>query len=124
MRLLLDEMYPAVLAERLRDRGHDVVSIHESDYQWLEGASDADVCSAALADGRAVLTENVPDFRRLEANSLARGEPHPGLIFTTNRQFPRGDPATIGRLVVALDVLLRGTPVKLTSVFLRPADLA
>jgi len=25
------------------------------------------------------------------------------LIFTTDRQFPRGDPATIGRLVTALD---------------------
>jgi hypothetical protein len=124
VRLLLDEMYPAVLAEQLRDRGHDVVSIHESDYQRLEGASDADVCAAALGDGRAVLTENVPDFRRLEAHALARGEPHPVVIFTTNRRFPRGDPATIGRLVVALDALLKETPAKVTSVFLRPADLA
>jgi hypothetical protein len=117
-------MYPAALAGQLRDRGHDVVSIHEPDFQSLEGASDTEVCAAALADGRAILTENVPDFRRLEADALGRGEPYPAVIFTTNRQFPRGDPATIGRLVVALDVLLRREPAMVTAVFLRPADVA
>jgi len=117
-------MYSAVVAEQLRNRGHDVVSIHQSDYQRLEGESDAEVCAAALAEGRAILTENVPDFRRLEVDALARGQPHPVVIITTNRQFPRGDPATTGRLVVALDVLLRQRPAKVTSVFLRPADVA
>jgi len=122
VKLLLDEMYPAVIAEQLRGRGHDAVSIHESGYQRLEGVSDADVWAAALPEGRAIVTENVPDFRRLEAAALARGEPRPGLVFTTNRQFPRGHPATTGRLVVALAALLDAEPEPGTTVFLAQPD--
>jgi len=120
VKLLLDEMYAAVVAEQLRARGHDVVSIHDPDYRRLEGALDAEVFAAALAENRAVVTENVPDFHRLEAEALARGEQHAGLIFTTNRQFPRGDPATIGRLVLALEKLVRERPTLPTAVFLKP----
>ena len=80
------------------------------------------MCAAALAEGRAVVTENIPDFRRLEAAALARGEPRPGLIFTTNRKFPRGHPATTGRLVVALAAFLDAEAEPATTVFLAPAD--
>ena len=106
MRLLLDEMYPATLADQLRARGHDVVSVHDADYQHLEGAPDAEVFVAAIEDGRALLTENVADFRRLEVAALEGEAPCPRLIFTTNRQFPRGQSGTVGRLVIALDVAL------------------
>lgn len=106
MRLLLDEMYPATLAEQLRARGHDVVSVHDADYHHLEGAPDAEVFAAAIADDRALLTENVADFRRLETDALGRDAPSPRLIFTTNRQFPRVQAGTVGRLVLALDAAL------------------
>jgi len=106
VRLLLDEMYPAALAEHLRARGHDVVSVHDPDYQHLEGVPDAEVFAAAIAADRALLTENVADFRRLESDALGRDAPCPRLIFTTNRQFPRGQAATLGRLVLALDAAL------------------
>ena len=106
MKLLLDEMYSATVAEQLRSRGHDVVSIHDPDHRRLEGATDDDVSATAIAERRSLVTENVSDFRRLEAQALARGERVPGLVFTTNRQFPRGDPATIGRLVLALGALI------------------
>lgn len=119
MRLLLDEMYSAAVAEQLRGRGHDVVSIHDPEYRRLEGAPDEDVFAAALAEERALVTENVPDFRRLEAEALARGQQTPRLIFTTNRQFPRGDPAALGRLVLALDALLLARPPPLATVFLK-----
>jgi predicted nuclease of predicted toxin-antitoxin system len=122
VRLLLDEMYPAVIASQLRERGRDVVSIHEPEYRRLEGAPDPEVFAAALADGRAIVTENVSDFRVLESHALARGEPRPSLVFTTNRRFPRGAPATIGRLVVALDALLRTEPTGTMAVFLEHAD--
>lgn len=122
MKLLLDEMFPAVIAEQLQNRGHDVVSIHDPEYRSLEGAADAEVHAAAQRDDRAVVTENVADFRRLEADALARGEPAATLIFTTNRQFPRGDPATIGRLVVALEALLHGDPRGTSAVFLQPGS--
>jgi len=106
VRLLLDEMYPAALAEHLRARGHDVVSVHDADYQHLEGVPDAEVFAAAIAAERALLTENVADFRRLETDALGRDAPCPRLIFTTNRQFPRGQASTVGRLVRALDAAL------------------
>lgn len=118
MRLVLDEMYPAVIAEQLRTRGHDVVSVHEPDYRPLEGAPDEDLVAAALAGGRAIVTENVSDFVRLETQALATGEPFPICVYTTNRQFPRGEPGTAGRLVQALHVLLNEPPGP-RSVFLK-----
>lgn len=123
MRVLLDEMYPTLLAEQLRRRGHDVVSIHDVAYRRLEGASDEEVFRAAVAEKRALVTENVPDFRRLEADALARGEQLPALVFTANRQFPRGDPATVGRLVTALDVLLAEQPSEVRRSLLLGARL-
>ena len=119
MKLLLDEMYPATVAEQLRSRGHDVFSVHDPDFRQLEGAPDEDVFASAIAEGRALVTENVPDFRRLEAVALARGESTPGLILTTNRQFPRGDPSTIGQLVHALAALLAEQPAVPTAIFLK-----
>jgi hypothetical protein len=100
------EINPAALAEQLRARGHDVVSVHDPDDQHLEGVPDAEVFAAAIAAERALLTENVADFQRLETNALGRDAPCPRLIFTTNRQFPRGQAATVGRLVRALDAAL------------------
>ena len=121
MKLLLDEMYPQALAEQLRMRGHDVVSVHEPEHRRLEAAPDEAVFAAALAEDRVLVTENVPDFRRLEADALARGEPHPFFVFTSNRQFPRGEPGTLGRLVDALDSLLSQPPPLGQSLFLKRA---
>ena len=119
MKLLLDEMYPATVAEQLRTRGHDVVSVHDPDFRRLEGTPDEDVFAAAAAEGRVLVTENVADFRRLEAEALARGESTPGLVFTTNQQFPRGHPGTIGRLIRALAALLAEQPAVPIATFLK-----
>ncbi|MGD0981048.1 MAG: DUF5615 family PIN-like protein [Solirubrobacteraceae bacterium] len=121
MKLLLDEMYTHVVAEQLRARGHDVASLHDPDYRALEGEPDEEVWACSIADGRALVTENVRDFRRIEALALAQGEPTAQLILTTNRQFPRGDPATVGRLVLALDTLLATAPNTATATFLKPS---
>jgi predicted nuclease of predicted toxin-antitoxin system len=121
MRLLLDEMYAPSVAEQLRARGHDVASVHDPQYRALEGVPDEAVWATAIADDRALLSENVRDFRRIEADALARGEPAARLILTTDRQFPRGDPATIGSLVLALDALLTKPRDTTTALFLRPA---
>jgi predicted nuclease of predicted toxin-antitoxin system len=119
--LLLDEMYPAAIAEELRRRGHDVVSVHDGSHRRLEGATDAEIFKAAVEDMRALVTENVPDFRRLETNALLREQPHPGLVFTTDRRFPRGDPRTMGRLVSALDALATKRGSLKWSMFLEPS---
>lgn len=121
MKLLLDEMYTPTIAEQLRARGHDAASIHEPEYRMLEGEPDDEVWAAAIADDRALVSENVQDLRRIEANALAHAQPVARLIFTTDRQFPRGDPATLGRLVSALDALLAANPDLATALFLKPA---
>jgi hypothetical protein len=120
MKLLLDEMYAASIAEQLRARGHDVVSVHDPDYRALEGAPDEEIWAAAVAAGRALASENVADFRRIEMTALSRSETSTRLIFTTDRQFPRGDPRILGRLVLALDALLAAQPVLATALFLKP----
>lgn len=104
MRLLLDEMWPPDIAEQLRRRGHDVAAVAER--PDLRGQPDGAVFDAAQLEQRAVVTENIPDYRPLAAERLRRGESHHGLIFTSDRAFPRGDARTAGRLVSALDELL------------------
>jgi hypothetical protein len=120
MKLLLDEMYSPAIAEQLRARGHDVASVHDAAYRALEGEPDEDVSAAAVADDRVLVSENVQDFRRLEADAIARAQRCAPLIFTTDRQFPRGHPATVGRLVTALDALLAAEPDLVTALFLKP----
>ena len=85
--------------------------------------ADADVLAAARREERTLVTENVRDFRLLENALLAAGSHHAGLVYTSNRQFPRGDPGTTGRLVRALDPLLRTTPdLRDRAVFLPSVD--
>lgn len=80
MKLLLDEMYAPAIAEQPRGRGHDVASEHDPSYRTLEGEPDAEVWAAAVADDRALVSENVQDLRRLEADALARAQPRAPLI--------------------------------------------
>ena len=112
MKLLLDEMYPYSIAEQLRARGHDVVAIGER--AGLRGAPDRQVFSLAQEEGRALVTDDV-DFRSIESEHRARGEPHHGLLFTSNRRFPRGQPRTVGPLVRALDRFLSAEGVTLAE---------
>ena len=103
-------MYPAGVAEQLRAHGHDAVSVHDPNHRRLEGPSDDEIFAVALAEERALVTENVPDFRRLETEALARGAVHAVLVYTSNRQFPRGRPGTTGYLVEALHALFTDRP--------------
>ena len=111
--LFLDERDARGVAVRLRTLGHDAVSLHDPHDPHeapLAGAPDAEVLVAVRLDKRALVTENVSDFRPLESTLRADGSHQAGLISTTDRQFPRGDPATTGRLIHALDAPLRGCP--------------
>ena len=104
MKLLLDEMWAPAIAEALRDRGHDVVAVAER--HDLRGMPDREIFDAALAEGWAIVTENVVDYRPLAADALRAGHPYPALIFSSNRAYPRASRRTAGRLVRALDALL------------------
>lgn len=105
MRLLIDEHYPPSIAEQLRERGHNAVSVQEE--ADLRGMTDPDLFAEAQRRNSAVLTENVADFMMLDAEYRGRHLVHWGLILASNRTFPRGKPTTVGALVKALDELLR-----------------
>jgi len=104
LRLLLDEMYPAVVADQLRRRGHDVIAVTER--MELRSLPDAAIFAAAKEERRAVVTENVTDFVPLADITDQRGEQHHGLILISPVKFPRGQRGTIGHLVTELDRLL------------------
>lgn len=104
MKLLLDEMYPRVIAERLGGRGHDVISVHDAPGR---GASDPEVLEYARSEGRALVTENIRDYRPLAERLISTGESHAGLVFTTDRRWPRND---AGALINALERLLVERP--------------
>lgn len=112
-------MFPRALAYQLRALGHDAVSIQDPERIRLQGATDAEVFETAVSERRTIVTEDVSGFRRLEIDAIADGRLVPGFIFTTDRQFPRGDPKTFGRLVRALDALLTGEGDVPAVVFLR-----
>jgi predicted nuclease of predicted toxin-antitoxin system len=78
VKALLDEQLSPRIAELLRSGGHDVQAV--VDRSDLAGRSDRVILESATAEGRAVVTNNVKDFRLLTAERLARGEVHAGLI--------------------------------------------
>jgi hypothetical protein len=104
LKLLLDEMYQDVIGKELRARGHDVVSVYEVPER---GTPDEQVFASAQFEERAVVTENVRDYRRLAIARLAAGDRHYGLVLTTVKRWPRRNP---GALIGALDRLLAATP--------------
>lgn len=98
MRLLLDEMYPAALAEALRAAGIDARTVVEL---GLAGRSDPEILAAAVADGYTVLTENVADFAHVSAEHLTAGRHHSGVLIALSSRFSRRR-AGIGALVAAI----------------------
>lgn len=104
MRLLLDEHYSPTIAKQLSERGHDVVAVQERGD--LRGLGDREFWARAVAQRRALMTENVADFMSLVHESAAAGEQHYGVVFTSPHSMPRGA-GTIGLYVEALDRFLR-----------------
>jgi hypothetical protein len=110
LKLLIDEHYPPSVAEQLRERGHDAVAVQEE--ADLRGMLDPDLFAEAQRRNRAVFTENTADSIVLDAEYRSRQLAHWGLVFTSNRTFPRGKATTVGALVKALDELLRKSDSK------------
>ncbi|MFL5800119.1 MAG: DUF5615 family PIN-like protein [Actinomycetota bacterium] len=109
MRLLVDEMFPAQIAAVLREQHHvDAISVRER--PDLAGHPDVDIFVAAQAEGRAVVTENVRDFRPIARQWEADGKAHHGLVLTSDRRFPRARAGTLGRLITALAKLSMEVP--------------
>ncbi len=105
-RLLLDEHFPPVLAQKLRKAGFDAVAV--SELPDLQGAADEQVYQVAVAQGRRVVTENVRDFRPLLMVALSGDNPYAPLLLTTARKYPRRISA-LAALDEALSVWLEKT---------------
>jgi hypothetical protein len=104
VRLLLDEMYPAALAETLRDKGIDAVTVGEL---GLAGRPDIDVFTAAAERGYAILTENVSDFARICGEHVAAGSHHCGVLVALSSRFSRR-PAGYGAIGAAVAAVAGG----------------
>jgi predicted nuclease of predicted toxin-antitoxin system len=103
---LLDGQLSPRIAELLRGRGHDVQAV--VDRPDLAGRSDRMILKIAAAEKRAVITNNVKDFRPLAAERLARGESHAGLILLpSTRARTRG---AVEMLAIAIEQILREHP--------------
>jgi predicted nuclease of predicted toxin-antitoxin system len=106
VKALLDEQLSPRIAKLLQDRGHDVQAV--IDRPDLAGRSDRVILEIAAAEERAVITNNVKDFRPLAAHRLARGESHAGLILlASTRTRTRG---AVEMLANAIDLILREHP--------------
>jgi predicted nuclease of predicted toxin-antitoxin system len=103
VKLLLDEMLAAIVAEQLRGRERDVEAVSER--RELRGLTDRDLFEYAQGAERSLVTYNRDDF--LELDRLYRGEnrPHCGIVILNPRRFPHG-PVSIGPLVTSLERLM------------------
>jgi hypothetical protein len=107
VRLLLDEMLSPVIARELRTRGHDVQAV--AGHAEQEALSDPDVLALARAQRRAVVTNNIRDFRPLHVEAVLPGGPgHYGMIFIPGAY--RRTKNDIGRIVTALEAKLGQYP--------------
>lgn len=68
MRLLLDEMLSSAIARELRERGYDVLAI--ADHPGWVALSDPEVMALARTERRAVVTNNLRDYRTLHADAI------------------------------------------------------
>ena len=107
MRLLHDEMLSPAIARELSARGHDVQSV--AGRPDREALSDPEVLALARAEQRAVVTNNVRDFRPLHVEAvLPGGAGHYGIIFMSgNYRRTKND---IGRIVAALEAKMDQYP--------------
>jgi len=83
VRFLLDEHYPAALADHLVGDGIDAQAVIARDD--LRGRDDTTVLRQATTENRIVVTEDVTTFPQ----AIAAIPNHAGVIFTDHERFPR-----------------------------------
>jgi uncharacterized protein YgbK (DUF1537 family) len=107
VRLLLDEHYSRKIAERLRKRGLDAITVTER--PELRGLDDEALLVWCVQARRVLLTNNVARLATCAAQFAESGRKHYGLIFTSDRTMPRAR-ETIGLYIKALVRLMRAEP--------------
>jgi predicted nuclease of predicted toxin-antitoxin system len=107
VRLLLDEMLSPRIARELHARGFDVLAI-AGDREHA-GLPDPEVMSLARAEQRAVVTNNLRDYRPLHHEAVTPGGPgHYGMISMPGSY--RRTRADEGRIISALQAILDQHP--------------
>ncbi|MGH8881545.1 MAG: DUF5615 family PIN-like protein [Stackebrandtia sp.] len=99
IRFLLDEHYPAWLADDLVADGIDAVALNAHRPE-LRGVDDRRVLEAAIAEGRVVVTEDVTTF----SAAITAVPEHLGVVYCHHARFPRTRPGLnrLGKALVAL----------------------
>lgn len=111
MKALLDEQLSPQIAGLLREHGYDVVAA--ADRTDVVGCSDRMILEIASNELRAVVTNNIKDFRPLAAERLARGLAHGGLILLPSSRAHTRD--AVAALTNAIESVLRDNPEGLSS---------
>jgi hypothetical protein len=107
VKLLLDEMLSPAFARELRSRGHDVEPV--AGHADREARSDPEVLALARAEHRAIVTNNLRDFRPLHYEAITPGEAgHFGMIFMPGSY--RRTRADTGRIIAAVEAILTQYP--------------
>jgi len=107
VKLLLDEMLSPAIARKLRERGNDVEAV--AGHPDRAALPDPEVMELARAEHRAVVTNNVRDFRPLHNEAIAPGGPgHFGVIFMPGSYRRTRD--DLGRIITVLENMLAEHP--------------
>ena len=107
MKVLLDAHLPHHVIGLLTDRGRDAASVSARD-DLQDNAPDAEIKDTAHAEGRAVVTANVKDFRPIAAARLAAGQGHAGLILVSPNR--RRNKAASKDLADAIEAVMTANP--------------
>ena len=111
MRAILHEQLSPRIAVLLRQAGNDVDAV--AGREDLVGRSDRIVLEVACSEGRAVVTNNIKDFRPHAAERLARGRVHAGLILLPSTRTRARN--AIAAVAGAIENVLRDHPDGLTG---------
>jgi nucleoside-diphosphate-sugar epimerase len=107
VRLLLDEMLSPLVAQLLRDRGHDVEALVAT--PSYRAHSDDEVMALVREQRRALVTDDIVDFRPRHYAAIVPGaRGHSGMVFLPSGY--RRSRADMGRLVEALEAKLAEYP--------------
>jgi hypothetical protein len=100
-------MLSPAIARELQVRGHDVESV--AGYPEREALPDPEVLALARAERRAIVTNNVRDFRPLHVEAvMPGGSGHYGMIFMSGNY--RRTKSDTGRIIAALEANLAQYP--------------
>ena len=120
MRLLLDAHFDPAVAQVLRQRGHDVVSVLDRGPDHYQ-ASDAELLALAGVEQRAIVTRNVRDFILLHALWAGEERSHAGIVLVHARTIPEGSRgAEIRVLEDLLHAHRQARPLADSLLWLRP----